>query len=113
EICDRFARQQQFIRSLGIHEFANGIKSSHYEFRHSLYRQALYRRLSSINRSQLHRVLAECLKPICDAGKPELAPELALHFEQGREYELAARYLVLAAGNDTRRFAHGDSIRVI
>ena len=35
--------------------------------------------------------------PICTAGKPELASELALHFEEGRDYERATRYMMLAA----------------
>ena len=111
EACDRLASRQQFIRSVGIHKAANGAPSAHYEFRHSLYRQALYRSLSGLNRSKLHRSLGERLMPICDAGKPELASELALHFEEGRDYERAARCLMLAAENTAKRFSHRDSIR--
>ncbi len=51
--------------------------------------------------------------PICDAGKPDLAAELALHFEEGREYERAARFLMIAAQNATNRFSRRDSIQIL
>jgi DNA-binding winged helix-turn-helix (wHTH) protein/tetratricopeptide (TPR) repeat protein len=113
EVCDGLASRQQAIRSIGIHKAASGAASAHYEFRHSLYRQALYRGLSGLQRSKLHRSLGEYLMPICDAGKPDLAAELALHFEEGREYERAARFLMLAAQNATNRFSRRDSIQIL
>jgi DNA-binding winged helix-turn-helix (wHTH) protein/tetratricopeptide (TPR) repeat protein len=113
EACDRLAKRQQFIRSVGIHDAPNGTPSTHYEFKHSLYRQALYRSLSGLHRSKLHRSLGERLMPICDAGKPELASELAMHFEEGRDYERAARCLMLAAENAAHRFSHRDSIQIL
>ena len=39
--------------------------------------------------------------------------ELALHFENGREFESAARYLILSAENAARRYAHLDSIATL
>jgi DNA-binding winged helix-turn-helix (wHTH) protein/tetratricopeptide (TPR) repeat protein len=113
EACDRLANRQQFIRSVGIHDGLNGAASAHYEFRHALYRQVLYRRLSSSNRSKLHQRLGEHLVAVCTAGKRELASELALHFEQGRDYEHAVRYLMLTAENASQRFAHGDSVQIL
>jgi DNA-binding winged helix-turn-helix (wHTH) protein/tetratricopeptide (TPR) repeat protein len=113
ETCDRLANREQFIRSVGIHYAASGVPSAHYEFRHSLYRQALYRSLSGLNRSKLHQSLGGWLKPICDAGKPELASEVAMHFEAGRDYERAARYLMHAAENAANRFSQRDSIQIL
>ena len=113
EACDRLANWQQLIRPAGIHDAPNGAPSAHYEFGHSLYRQALYRSLSSLHRSKLHLRLGERLMPICDAGKPELASELALHFEEGRDYKRAARCLMLAAENAAHRFSHRDSIQIL
>jgi DNA-binding winged helix-turn-helix (wHTH) protein/tetratricopeptide (TPR) repeat protein len=113
EACDRLASRQQFIRSVGIHDAPNGTPSAHYEFGHSLYRQALYRSLSGHQRSKLHRSLGERLMPLCDAGRPELASELALHFEEGRDYERAARCLMLAAENAAHRFSQRDSIQIL
>jgi len=113
EQCENLANRQQFIRSVGIHDAPNGSASAHYEFRHALYRQALNRSLSGPRRAQLHLRLGEQLMPICAAGKSELASELALHFEEGRDYERAARCLMLAAENTQKRFSYRDSIQVL
>jgi tetratricopeptide (TPR) repeat protein len=113
EACDRLANRQLFIRSSGVHAAPNGSAAAHYEFRHSLYRQALYRRISGLNRSRLHLSVGELLMPLCTAGKPELASELALHFEEGRDYGQATRYLMLTAENATRRFSHRDAIQIL
>lgn len=113
ERCERLANRQRFIRPLGIHDAPNGSASAHYEFRHALYRQALNRSLSGPSRAQLHLRLGEQLMPICAAGKPELASELALHFEEGRDYERAARCLMVAAENTQRRFSYRDAIQVL
>jgi DNA-binding winged helix-turn-helix (wHTH) protein/tetratricopeptide (TPR) repeat protein len=113
EACDTLANRQQFIRSAGIQKAADGSLSAYYEFGHSLYRQALYRSLSGLRRATLHRTLGERLLPICSAGKPELASELALHFKEGRDYERAARCFMLAAENAANRFSHRDCIRIL
>src|SRR5258705_1463645 len=87
--------------------------SAHYDFRHSLYREVLYRRLSEITRSKLHLLLAQRLKAFCDPCEQELATELALHFEGGRDYEQAVNYLVVAAVNAVGRFAYRDCIEIL
>jgi predicted ATPase len=113
EECDKLASRQQFIRSVGIHDGPNGVPSAYYEFMHSLYRQALHGSLSGLNRTKLHRSLGELLMPICTAGKLDLASELALHFEEGRDYEQATRCLMLASQNAARRFSYRDSILIL
>ncbi len=111
--CERLADRQQFLRPAGFQELANGTVSAHYEFRHALYREAVYRRLSDVSRSRLHRLLAARLRTLCSPGRHELAAELALHFEEGREYDLAIEHFILAAENAAARFAYRDSIRVL
>jgi tetratricopeptide (TPR) repeat protein len=64
-------------------------------------------------RSSLHRGLAERLKTLYSSDKPELATELAVHFEEGRDYEQAITYLKLAAEIAARRFAYRDSIDLL
>jgi DNA-binding winged helix-turn-helix (wHTH) protein/tetratricopeptide (TPR) repeat protein len=113
ETCDKLVQRQQFVRFLGVHPAPHGADSPFYEFGHSLYRQALYRRLSNVNRPKLHRRLGERLWTLCVRGKPELAGEVALHFEKGGNYEQATRCLTLAAENAVRRFAYRDSIQVL
>jgi len=113
ESCEGLVERLQFIKSAGIQELANGQISSHYEFRHSLYREVLYRRLSQVNRSRLHLLLAQRLKAFCDPCEQELASELALHFEGGYDYEQAIRYLILAAENAVGRFAYRDCLEIL
>jgi DNA-binding winged helix-turn-helix (wHTH) protein/tetratricopeptide (TPR) repeat protein len=113
ETCDRLAERLQFIQAAGIHELANGQISVHYDFRHSLYREVLYRRLSDATRSRLHLLLAQRLKAFCDPCERELATELALHFEGGHDYEQAIRYLILASENAAGRLAYRDSLEIL
>jgi DNA-binding winged helix-turn-helix (wHTH) protein/tetratricopeptide (TPR) repeat protein len=112
-ICGGLAERLQFIKAAGIQELPNGQVSTHYEFRHSLYREVLYRRLSEVSRSKLHLLLAQRLKTFCDQCEQELATELALHFEGGRDYQQAVRYLILAAENAVGRFAYRDAIQIL
>jgi len=113
DACEGLAEKLQFIKAAGIHGMANGQISAHYDFRHSLYREVLYRRLSDITRSKMHLLLAQRLKAFCDSCEQELTTELALHFEGGHDYEQAIRYLILAAENAAGRFAYGDSIEIL
>ena len=111
--CERLVERQQFLRAAGFQELANGTVSAHYEFRHALYREAVYRRLSDVSRSRLHRLVGERLEVLCRPGQQELAAEIALHFENGRHYDRAIGYLILAAENAAVRFAYRDSIQVL
>jgi DNA-binding winged helix-turn-helix (wHTH) protein/tetratricopeptide (TPR) repeat protein len=110
EMCDRMAQRQQFLRPARSAAGLGGDRSSSYEFRHALYRDALYRRLSVGQRASNHLKLAKAAEQQWSAVA-DLASEIALHFEHGREPEKAARYLVASADNAARRYAHRDSIR--
>ncbi len=112
EVCEGLAGRNQFIHSAGVQELEPGLTTASYEFRHSLYRQAVYRRLSAVNRSRLHRSLGERLSALQVANRPELASELGLHFEEGAHYEQAVHYQLLSAENAAKRFAHRDSIDI-
>ena len=113
DTCEGLAERLQFIKATGINELANGQISAHYDFRHSLYREVLYRRLSEVTRSKLHLLLAQRLKALGDPCEQELATELAVHFEGGHDYEQAIRYLILAAENAAGRFAYRNSIEIL
>src|SRR5262249_10203050 len=102
-ICDRLAEADLFIRATGIHPAPDGSSSAHYEFRHSLLREAALRRLSSLNRSKLHRSYGERLRSVQREAHSEMASELALHFEEARDYAEAVKYLVLSAEHAGRR----------
>ncbi|HTM12976.1 MAG TPA: AAA family ATPase [Bryobacteraceae bacterium] len=121
DICERFAQRQQFLRPGRAAGVLGGAQSAHYEFRHSLYREALYRRIPEAQRALWHRRLAERAQDLLPASHGmtapdtalELASELALHFEHGRDFESAARYLILSAENAGRRYAHRDAAAIL
>ena len=113
DTCERLSERLQFIKAVGINALPNGQISAHYDFRHSLYREVLYRRLSEAARSRLHLLLAQRLQAFCDPCEQEQATELALHFEAGHDFAQAIRYLVLAAKNAAGRFSYRDSIEIL
>ena len=113
DVCEGLVAKLQFIKCSGIKDQGDGEISAQYEFRHSLYREVLYWRLSEGARSKLHLILAQRLKSLCDPCEQELATELALHFEGGRDYEQAVNYLLVAADNAVGRFAYRDCIEIL
>jgi predicted ATPase/DNA-binding winged helix-turn-helix (wHTH) protein len=113
EQCAALAERQQFLKASGAREFSNGVLSSAYEFRHSLYREVIYRRLNPTQRVNFHQRLANGLEALRLEDGTGAAAKIALHFEEGREYERAVQYLMLAAENATRRHAHHESSQAL
>jgi len=112
-ICDRLADRDLFIRATGFHPAPDRSSSAHFQFRHSLLREATYRRLSNLNRSKLHKSFAERLRSIQKGAHAEMASQLALHFEEGRDYAEAINCLILTSEHAGRRFAHRGAIQVL
>ena len=121
DICESLTQRQQFLRPGRAAGVLGAAQSAHYEFRHSLYREALYRRIPEGQRARWHRRLAERAEELLVASNQmtgpdsalELASELALHFEHGRDFERAAHYLILSAENASRRYAHRDAAAIL
>ena len=113
ERCAASAESLQFLKAVGIAELPDGELTQEYEFRHTLYREVLYRHLGPAQRVKFHRLLAGGLERLRSKVEPEAAAEIASHFEEGRDYEKAIRYLILSAENATRRYAHRESIETL
>jgi DNA-binding winged helix-turn-helix (wHTH) protein/tetratricopeptide (TPR) repeat protein len=111
--CEGLAERRLFIRSAGMGELADGTMTGFYEFHHALYRHAVYRRLSEVIRSKVHRSIGERLATLFGPTTLALASELALHFEKAHAYERAIQYWMLAAKNAERRFALRESVDVL
>jgi len=111
--CAAMAERQQFVKNCSICELPNGSFTIDYEFRHSLYRDALYHGLSASERIRLHRLLAQGLVGYESPLSPVLAAKIAAHFEEGRQYEPAIRHLIIAAETASRRYAHRESLTVL
>jgi DNA-binding winged helix-turn-helix (wHTH) protein/tetratricopeptide (TPR) repeat protein len=110
EECKAFAERHQFLKSSGHPDLADVVSTSTFEFRHALYREVLYRALNPAERAMFHRRLGQALESLQEPAPTELAAELALHFEQSRDFERAIRYLGLASQNASRRYAHREAV---
>ncbi len=108
--CYELARRRQLIQDCGVQELPNGEAVTRYGFIHALYQSVLYDRLSPSRRLQLHRRIGDCGEKIYGERAGEIAAELAMHFERGRDYLRAAKYLHLAGHNANRRFAYREAI---
>jgi DNA-binding winged helix-turn-helix (wHTH) protein/tetratricopeptide (TPR) repeat protein len=108
--CERLARRQQFLCPAGVSEWPDGTVAGRYRFRHWLYQDVLYQRVTVARRQILHQRLGERLEVAFGDSAAELAAELAWHFEEGRDYRRAIRYLRQAADNSCRRFTPREAL---
>ena len=108
--CEALARKGQFIQAQGVEEWPDGTLNTRYSFRHALYQNVLYDRLAEARRIRLHREIGECRETAFQTQVGEIATELAMHFERGRDLPRAIRYLKIAGDNAMRRNAHREAI---
>src|SRR5262249_7109376 len=111
-LCVELAYQRRFIQDCGVQELPNGQAVSRYGFIHALYQNVLYERVPASRLVELHRRIGEHEEVLHGEGAREIAAELAMHFERGREYQRAAKYLQQAADNAIRRFAYQEAVRI-
>jgi len=90
--CESLAARGPFIEPAGLSEGPDGTLSGRYRFRHPLRGDVLYRRVPDVRRARLHRAIAARAEAAWGARAPEIAAELATHFERGHEWSGAARY---------------------
>jgi DNA-binding winged helix-turn-helix (wHTH) protein/predicted ATPase len=112
-LCDQLARQRQLIHDCGVQELPDGEAVSRYGFIHALYQSVLYGKVSAARRVQLHRRIAEEAEALYGEHAGEIAAELAMHFERGRDYKRAAKYFQHAAVMAQRLYANEDAINLL
>ena len=110
EWCEELARHNQFLQPGGVGEWPDGTVAAHFTFIHALYRQALYQRVTGARRVRFHQRIGERAEASYGERAEEQAGELAMHFEQGRDYQRAVSYLQQAAENAVRRSAFQEAI---
>jgi predicted ATPase/DNA-binding winged helix-turn-helix (wHTH) protein len=109
QACESLARKGQVIAPSGLAEWQDGTVAGLYAFLHALYQELLYQRLAPGQRIQQHRRLGERLEVGYGARTAEIASVLALHFEEGRDFAKAVRYLGEAAENAAKRFSNREA----
>jgi predicted ATPase len=111
--CTRLVRHEQFLRTDGISEWPDGTVATRYSFLHALYQEVLYERIPAGQRVNLHKWLGEREEQAYGEQARAIAAELAVHFERGREYRKAIKYLQQAGENALQRAAHQEAITLL
>jgi DNA-binding winged helix-turn-helix (wHTH) protein/predicted ATPase len=110
EVCEDLTGQGHFLVERGVSAWPDGTVSGRYAFRHALYQNVLYERIAEARRVRLHRSIGERLAASYGERAREIAAELAVHFERGRDYQRAVQYLQHAGRNASRKSAHKETI---
>ena len=104
-VCDQLAKRGQFLVTARPVEWSDNSISQGYEFIHDVYRRTLYDRLTPARLQRLHVRAGDALEAGYSGQPKEVAAELALHFEIGRDPERAIACLRLAAEGARQRAA--------
>lgn len=111
--CEQLAQRGQFLSEREVAPWPDGTVSGRYGFRHALYQEVLYQRLSASRRARLHRQIGEREEAGYGERAHEIAAELAQHFEQGHEFHRAVAYLQKAADTALQRNAYAEAIGLL
>jgi len=107
EVLDRASG---IVRLVDDRVYANGTVSLDYCFAHVLYQSALVEGLSPTRRAALSLSLAEALLAVHGAEASEVASQLALLFDAGRDFARASDFFLLASQNASRMYAIAQAI---
>jgi len=110
EACSGLARRGHFLRPEAGGEWPDGTVAARYSFIHQLYQEVLQERVTVGRRARLHRLIGEREETAYGDRAGEIAGELAIHFEAGRDYRRAVRYLGQAAEIVLGRHANREAI---
>jgi DNA-binding winged helix-turn-helix (wHTH) protein/predicted ATPase len=111
--CASLVERQQFLQSVGIAEWPDGTVAERYGFIHALYQHLWHERVSLNQQQRWHLRIGERKEQAYGKQSGEIAVELAVHFEQGRDFRRALQYLRKAAENALRRGAPQDAITLL
>ena len=108
--CARLARQGVFVVKSGSATWPDGTRAELYSFRHDLYRELLYDRLTATRRALCHARVGRRLEAAWTGRLDAIAAELAEHFERGNEPACAIPHHQRAAAKALRRSANEEAI---
>ena len=107
------ARRGSFVRGAERQVWPDGTQGDGYEFIQGLYQHVLYDRIGTNRRSRMHRQIGERLEAGYGDRAQEIAAELALHFQRGRDSWRAIRHLAQAGENAIRHSAYVEAIALL
>jgi DNA-binding winged helix-turn-helix (wHTH) protein/predicted ATPase len=107
--CARLARDHRILDADGIASWPDGTVCARYRFRHAVFHETAYSRISPERRVRLHHLIGTRLEAAHAAMAPSIAAELAMHFEHGRDFAKASSWLEQAARNAIYRSAYTEA----
>jgi serine/threonine protein kinase/tetratricopeptide (TPR) repeat protein len=102
-------KTHRLIETLGEEELPDGTLTTRYRFAHALYQNFLYSDLVNKRRTMLHLQAGEQLAQHYGKRAPQIATQLAIHFERGRDFGRAITYLLHAGDNATKLYAYAEA----
>ncbi|HVQ39461.1 MAG TPA: hypothetical protein VMS31_18120, partial [Pyrinomonadaceae bacterium] len=109
ELLARIERTHRLIVTRGEEELPDGSLATRYRFAHALYENFLYGDLVAKRRIMLHRQAGEQLARHYGKRAPQIAAQLALHFERGRDFPRAVEALIQAGDNATALYGNAEA----
>ena len=110
EVCAGLARRGQFLQLEGPTEWPDGTVALRCGFIHGLYQEIAYERIGVTQRARWHQRIGERVELAHGERAGVIATELAVHFQRGRDYHRAVRYLRLAGENALLRSAYREAL---
>ncbi len=108
--CANLAQREQFLQAVGTAEWPDGTFVARYRFIHALYQNVLYEHVPPSRRVGMHLRIGERLERAYQSRVGEVAVELGVHFELGRDFLRAVQYLGQAAQNAMWTYAYQEAI---
>jgi serine/threonine protein kinase/tetratricopeptide (TPR) repeat protein len=112
DLEERLAHLQKthrLIETRGEEDLPDGSLATRYRFAHALYQNFLYGDLVAKRRVLLHRQAGEQLIRHYGKRAPQIATQLALHFERGRDFARAIDYLIHAGDNASKLYGNAEA----
>lgn len=104
------ARRMSFIQQTGELEWPDGTVAASFRFRHELFWEAVYQRLTIARRAILHQRVGEREESAYGNRSAEISAELARHFEQARDFHRMLKYREQAAQMALHRCASREAM---
>jgi tetratricopeptide (TPR) repeat protein len=111
EALARIGKSHRLIDTIGEDELPDGTVATRYRFSHALYQNFLYGDLVNKRRVLLHQQAGEQLLQHYGKRAPQIATQLAIHFEQGRDFPRAVEYLIHAADHAAKLYGYAEAER--
>src|SRR5687767_6065484 len=109
ESLSRIEKTHRLIETLGEEELAGGSLATRYRFAHALYQNFLHRDQDPKRRLALHQQAGQQLVLHYGKRAPQLATQLALHFERGRDFRRAVEYLIHAGDHAAKLYGYAEA----